>query len=161
MSGSQQQQDFVPQRSADVPSRAADPKKAVPDHVRRRMANTRGRDTKPELEVRRRLHALGYRYRVNARPESTLRYTADILFTRARVAVFIDGCFWHGCPEHFVMPQTRTEFWRNKIGGNTARDAAASAALRTAGWTVVRIWEHTPSEEAVASVVSAVGPVSR
>lgn len=137
------------------------PEEPIADHVRKRMANTRGRDTAPELQVRRALHAQGYRYRVNAKPEKALRYTADLLFPRARVAVFVDGCFWHGCPDHFVLPQSRREFWRGKITGNMARDQVASEALRDAGWTVVRIWEHVPLDEAVARVVDALAPASQ
>lgn len=133
----------------------------IPEHVRRRMQRTRGRDTGPELALRRALHALGYRYRVNARPEPSLRRTADLLFTRARVAVFVDGCFWHRCPKHFVMPRTRTEFWSHKIEGNVERDRATTMALEDAGWIVVRLWEHVDVAEAVQAVVAAVGPVRR
>lgn len=127
----------------------------IHDHVRKRMSRTRGRDTKPEVELRRQLHALGLRYRVNVRPEKALRYSADLLFVRARVAVFVDGCFWHRCPEHFVMPKSRTDFWRAKIEGNVARDNLATTSLQQKGWTVLRIWEHTPVDEAVEMVLDA------
>ncbi|GAA4892256.1 very short patch repair endonuclease [Tessaracoccus lubricantis] len=125
------------------------------------MSRIRSKDTTPELRLRQRLHRLGYRYRVNARPEQDLRYTADLIFTRARVAVFVDGCFWHGCPEHFVTPKTRTDFWLAKIDGNSARDRISTHALEEAGWTVVRIWEHVPVEEAVAMVTAAVEQARR
>ena len=93
------------------------------------MQGNRGRDTKAELAVRRIVHAQRLRYRVNARPEPGIRRTADLLFTRARVAVFIDGCFWHGCPAHFTMPATNTDFWDAKIDRNRQRDADTTAAL--------------------------------
>lgn len=106
------------------------------------MRGNRGRDTAPELAVRQLVHARGLRYRVNARVDPSLRRTADLLFTRARVAVFIDGCFWHGCPEHCRMPGTNAHYWEAKINGNRARDAQTSAALEGFGWTVLRFWAH-------------------
>lgn len=108
------------------------------------MQGNRGRDTKAELAVRRLVHASGLRYRVNARPECDLRRTADLLFTRARVAVFIDGCYWHGCPEHFSMPATNLDYWSTKIGRNQARDLETTAVLEDRGWLVLRFWEHEP-----------------
>lgn len=106
------------------------------------MQGNRGRDTKAELAVRRLVHARGMRYRVNVRPERDLRRTADLLFTRARVAVFIDGCYWHGCPEHFSMPATNLDYWESKIGRNRHRDVETTALLEERGWTVLRFWEH-------------------
>ena len=141
--------------------RVSDPSPPVSDETSYRMSRIRSRDTQPELRLRSMLHALGYRYRVNARPDKNMRYTADLLFTRARVAVFIDGCFWHGCPEHFIMPKTRTAFWQAKIENNMARDALATELLEDAGWTVVRIWEHASTEDAVAAVTASVGPAKR
>lgn len=115
------------------------------------MSNTRGRDTTPEIAVRRLLHADGLRYRVNHRPSTEFRRTVDIAFTRQRVAILIDGCFWHGCPIHYVEPKTRTEFWRAKISGNMSRDAETERLLRQAGWRVLRFWEHEdPAEVALA-----------
>jgi DNA mismatch endonuclease (patch repair protein) len=108
------------------------------------MQGNRGRDTKAELAVRRLVHAAGLRYRVNARPEPDLRRTADLLFTRARAAVFIDGCYWHGCPEHFSMPATNIDYWSTKIGRNQARDLETTALLEARGWLVLRFWEHEP-----------------
>ncbi|PZE26111.1 very short patch repair endonuclease [Curtobacterium sp. MCBD17_028] len=110
--------------------------------TRRSMQGNRSRDTRPELGVRRLLHAAGLRYRVAHRPLPNLRRTADILFTRARVAVFIDGCYWHRCPEHASTPRTRTEFWVEKFDRNVARDAETTAALEASGWLVLRFWEH-------------------
>lgn len=112
--------------------------------TRKAIQGNRGRDTKAELAVRRFVHAAGLRYRVNARPEPDLRRTADLLFTRARVAVFIDGCYWHGCPEHFSMPATNVEYWSTKIGRNQSRDLETTALLETRGWLVLRFWEHEP-----------------
>lgn len=106
------------------------------------MQSNRGRDTTPELTVRRRLHAMGLRYRVSVRPVANLRRTADIVFTRARIAVFIDGCFWHGCPEHYQAPVRNGDFWLAKRTRNRERDAETDAALTAAGWTPLRFWEH-------------------
>ncbi len=103
---------------------------------------TRGRDTKPEVAVRSLLHRQGLRYRVNHRVPESSRRTVDIAFTRHRLAVFIDGCFWHGCPVHFVTPKTRTSFWLAKIAANRARDLESTRDLESAGWTVRRYWEH-------------------
>lgn len=121
------------------------------------MKGNRGRDTKAELAVRRLVHATGLRYRVNARPEPDLRRTADLLFTRAHVAVFIDGCYWHGCPEHFNMPATNLDYWSTKIGRNQARDLETTSRLEQKGWLVLRFWEHeTPS-----SVAERIGRIVR
>ena len=113
---------------------------------RRNMQANRSRDTKPELRLRRVLHARGLRYRVNHRPLSGVRMSADIVFTRAKVAVFVDGCFWHGCPEHYQRPAINQDYWRPKLEQNIARDAIADAALLTEGWTVIRVWEHEDPE---------------
>ncbi|WP_233580495.1 very short patch repair endonuclease [Streptomyces triticirhizae] len=106
------------------------------------MRANRGRDTKPELLLRSLLHQRGLRYRVSIRPLPDLRRTADVVFPKARVAVFVDGCFWHGCPEHHRPATKRAEFWREKIEGNRARDAETSRLLLERGWRVVRAWEH-------------------
>lgn len=114
---------------------------ASSDATRKAMQGNRGRDTKAELAVRRLVHANGLRYRVNARPEPDLRRAADLLLTRARVAVFIDGCCWHGCPEHFSVPATNLKYWSTKIGRNQARDLETTL-LEARGWLVLRFWEH-------------------
>lgn len=119
------------------------------------MQGNRSRDTAPELAVRKLVHRMGLRYRVNARPLPTLRRTADLVFTRRRVAVFIDGCFWHGCPEHHRAPSANSDYWTAKVARNRARDAATDETLAAAGWTVLRFWAHQPPGE-VASVVGAV-----
>jgi DNA mismatch endonuclease (patch repair protein) len=124
--------------------------------ARKTMQANRGRDTKAELAVRRLVHASGLRYRVNARPEHDLRRTADLLFTRARVAVFIDGCYWHGCPEHFTLPATNLDYWSTKISRNQARDLETTTLLEGRGWLVLRFWEHEPAATAAASIVERV-----
>lgn len=127
--------------------------------VRRRMQQQKSRDTQPELALRRLLHARGLRYRVHAQPLKDLRRRADVVFGRARVAVFIDGCFWHGCPQHGnPRPLANTWYWPAKIAGNQARDTDTDQRLRAAGWEVVRVWEHSdPGEVAdrVAALVAA------
>lgn len=100
------------------------------------------RDTGPELAVRRLLHAAGERYRVNYPVPGMPRRTIDIAFTRARVAVFIDGCFWHGCPDHGQFPASNREWWVDKLAKNQKRDADTSAVLIKVGWRVIRSWEH-------------------
>ncbi len=117
------------------------------------MQANRSRDTKPEMEIRRRLHRLGFRYRVAIAPDPTLRRRADIVFTRARVAVFIDGCFWHGCPQHGRREfKHNTDYWSGKIAKNVARDADTNTRLGRAGWLVLRFWEHDDAAEVVESI---------
>ena len=120
------------------------------------MRANRRKDTKPELALRRALHAQGYRYRKDYPlqvPGSRVR--PDIAFTARRVAVFVDGCFWHCCPEHGSQPANNTWYWEPKLARNVERDRAADAALTAAGWSVVRVWEHESLEAAVAAVVTA------
>ena len=131
---------------------------AVDEAKRRAMSRQRRRDTGPELAVRQRLHALGYRYRVDHRPLPELRARGDLVFTRARVVVFVDGCFWHRCPQHATSPRHNGEWWRAKLDANVARDRATDRRLADAGWRVVRIWEHEAPEDAVAAVTAALGP---
>ncbi|EBM0725424.1 very short patch repair endonuclease, partial [Salmonella enterica subsp. enterica serovar Senftenberg] len=107
------------------------------------MQANRSRDTQPELAVRRVLHADGFRYRVAAAPLAGLRRRADIVFTKQRIAVFIDGCFWHGCEEHGRTTfRHNVDYWPAKIAANRARDADTNARLSSAGWHVMRFWEH-------------------
>ncbi|GCD99324.1 very short patch repair endonuclease [Embleya hyalina] len=124
--------------------------------VRRSMTGNRGRDTKPELRLRSALHRRGLRYRVSVRPEEQLRRTADVVFVRSQVAVFVDGCYWHGCPEHHRPSSKNTAFWRQKIDGNRIRDAETTSALEAAGWTVVRVWEHEDADEAARRIAGIV-----
>ncbi len=120
------------------------------------MRANRSRDTVPELAVRRLLHARGFRYRVDVRPLPSLRRKADVVFTRTRIAVFIDGCFWHGCEQHFVMPKANASYWQQKIARNRDRDVVTSRLLVEAGWTVLRYWEHQRPEEVVAAIAFTV-----
>lgn len=120
------------------------------------MSRQRTRDTAPEVALRRRLHRLGLRYYVDRAPLRGLRRKADLVFPRLRIAVYVDGCFWHSCPEHATFPRTNAQWWAEKLAGNVARDRDTDRVLREAGWTVLRIWEHTDAEEATATVVAAV-----
>lgn len=110
--------------------------------VRRVMQGNKRRDTKPELEVRRLVHGRGLRYLVDARPEPSLRRTADLVFRGPRVAVFVDGCFWHGCPEHHTAAKTNSDYWSEKVLRNRARDEDTTDSLREQGWIVLRFWAH-------------------
>lgn len=106
------------------------------------MQVTRRRDTAGELALRSALRAYGLRYRVDAKLPGTRR-RADVAFIRAKVAVFVDGCFWHGCPKHGTWPKTNADWWRQKIIGNQQRDRDTDHMLSAQGWTVLRFWEHT------------------
>jgi DNA mismatch endonuclease (patch repair protein) len=120
------------------------------------MQGNRSRDTVPELSVRKLLHAAGFRYRVAARPLPAVRRTADILFTRSKVAVFIDGCYWHGCPAHYVEPKSNVEYWRPKIARNAERDIETTKQLEEAGWIVLRYWSHELSSTVAESIADRV-----
>jgi DNA mismatch endonuclease (patch repair protein) len=129
---------------------------ASSDAAKATMRANRGRDTGPELAVRSALHAMGLRYRVDYPLPFDRRRRADIAFTRAKVAVFIDGCFWHGCPDHWTTPRTNSQFWSEKIRVNKARDADTTERLQKIGWAVLRFWEHEESNTAAASVSKVV-----
>ncbi|NPD04510.1 DNA mismatch endonuclease Vsr [Nocardioides sp. zg-1308] len=116
------------------------------------MLANRRRDTGPELAIRSRVHRAGLRYRVDWALPFDRRRRADLVFTRVGLYVFIDGCFWHGCPQHFVVPKTRTEFWVTKIERNRARDNETDLRLRELGLTVLRLWEHESAAAAAAAV---------
>lgn len=124
--------------------------------TRARMSRQKSRDTQVEIALRRALHAAGLRYRVHRRPIKEVRREADIVFGPAKVAVFVDGCFWHGCPDHATWPKSNAEFWREKIEKNRARDLDTDARLEAAGWLPVRVWEHESVEAATARVTEAV-----
>lgn len=122
--------------------------------AQRTMLGNRRRDSTPERRLRSALHANGLRYRVD-RPISVpgrRPIRPDVVFTRTRVAVFVDGCFWHGCPEHGKPPRTNSTYWNAKIAINQTRDREQTAALEEAGWTVVRVWEHDDPASAAAVV---------
>ena len=120
------------------------------------MANVRQHGTEPEVALRRELFRSGLRYRVNYAVIKKPRRVADIAFPRLKVAVFVDGCFWHGCPIHATWPKRNAEFWQQKIEANHIRDADTTARLRGAGWTVLRISEHETPIEASKSVLELI-----
>ncbi|MTV24063.1 very short patch repair endonuclease [Nitriliruptoraceae bacterium ZYF776] len=119
------------------------------EQIRERFSRQRRTGTGPELTLRRELHGRGWRYRADHPPLPDLRRRrADIVFTRLRVAIFVDGCFWHACPQHATAPKANADWWRAKLETNVARDRDTDARLEEAGWTVVRVWEHEPPPEA-------------
>lgn len=124
--------------------------------ARRRMQRIRQKNTTAESALRRELYALGLRYRIHVRVLTRPRRVADIAFLGPRVAVFVDGCFWHGCPEHATWPKENAEFWRAKIVANRDRDRDTDARLRAKGWEVVRVWGHEPPQEAALRVAEVV-----
>jgi DNA mismatch endonuclease, patch repair protein len=150
-------------KAAPETDQAVKPEKRYPHPASTaRSANMKGNkrtNTKPELALRSALHALGYRYRKDFRIDLPLRRVRpDIAFTRRKIAVFVDGCFWHACPEHGSQPKNNEWYWSPKLAKNVERDRAADAALTQAGWTVIRLWEHVPVPDAVAAVVAALAP---
>jgi len=110
----------------------------------RNMSAIKGSNTKPEIKLRKLLWAKGLRYRLKTK----LPGKPDMVFPAARLAVFVDGCFWHRCPDHFKMPTTRPEFWKEKISGNIQRDKKVNEQLKKEGWTVLRFWEHEIRQDA-------------
>jgi DNA mismatch endonuclease (patch repair protein) len=124
---------------------------------RRIMQGNRSRDTGPELAVRRSVHALGMRYRVSVRPLPQVPRTADLVFPRLRIAVFVDGCFWHSCPIHTPAPTKNIEYWTAKLAANRRRDRETSEILTNAGWLVVRFWEHEDPDRVARTIETAVG----
>jgi DNA mismatch endonuclease (patch repair protein) len=121
--------------------------------TRRRMSRIARRDTAPELALRSALHAEGWRFFVDRTVGGT-RCRPDLSFPRLRVAVFVDGCFWHFCEVHAQLPRRNGDYWLDKLTGNRRRDAATTSRLEMAGWTVVRVWEHDPLDDAVHRVES-------
>src|SRR5688572_14804438 len=130
--------------------------KASSAAVRRRMQSTPQRDTPAELRIRKLLHARGLRYSINARPLKNSRRRADVVFRRARIAIFVDGCFWHGCPEHGTWPRANEQFWREKILSNKERDSDTNLQLKATGWEVIRVWEHEAPAEAARRIARRV-----
>lgn len=120
------------------------------------MKANRSRNTRPELRLRRALFAVGYRYRVSLMLEVPgRRVRPDLIFTKRRLAIFVDGCYWHRCPEHGRMPSDATGYWHAKLQRNVERDQQINEALSAAGWRVLRIWEHVSLNDAVKSVEDA------
>lgn len=128
---------------------------ASSDEARQRMRANGSRDTAPELALRRELHRRGFRYRVDQAPLRSLRCRADLVFRRVQLCVFVDGCFWHGCPDHMSWPKANGEWWRAKISATIARDRRNDYLLSAAGWTVLRVWEHEPARLAADRVAAA------
>lgn len=120
-----------------------------------RMARVRQKGTRCEVELRRALHARGLRYRLQVPLLTKPRRVADIVFTRRKLAIFVDGCFWHGCPEHGTSPKSNADFWRDKIETNKRRDLDTNRRLTEAGWRVLRVWEHEEAEEAADRIMKA------
>ena len=132
------------------------------------MSKQVSRDTTPELAVRRLLHASGYRYRLHTHVPGIPRRTIDIAFGNLKIAIFLDGCFWHGCPQHATAPKANAEWWHTKLNRNMTRDRETTKHLTDAGWTVLRFWEHESAEDVtrriavtVASRRSALGVTAR
>jgi DNA mismatch endonuclease (patch repair protein) len=124
--------------------------------VRASMRSNRGRDTRPERALRSEVHRLGLRYRVSARPLPNLRRTADLVFSPTKVAVFLDGCFWHGCPDHHTVAVTNATFWSKKVDDNRTRDRETDDRLTEAGWLSIRVWEHEDPSVAARRVEQVV-----
>ena len=126
------------------------------DVVRLRMQQQRRRDTRPEMALRRALHAAGLRYRVERPVLPGMRRRADIVFGPAKVAVFVDGCFWHLCPEHATSPKANADWWRQKLERNWERDRDTDRLLLEQGWLPVRVWEHEDMVEAAVRIAALV-----
>ncbi|MEW6319510.1 MAG: DNA mismatch endonuclease Vsr [Acidobacteriota bacterium] len=122
--------------------------------ARRRMQATRRRDTPCELALRSWLHRLGMRFRVDW-PVPGTRRRADVALVASRVAIFVDGCFWHGCPIHGTWPKSNAEWWRRKLQTNVARDRDTDARLTALGWQVFRVWEHEDSAKAAMRLATS------
>lgn len=125
----------------------------------RRMAKVRQKGTGAEIELRRELYRNGLRYRVGYVVLRRPRRVADIVFPRRKIAIFVDGCFWHGCPQHATWPKRNAEFWREKIEANRQRDADTNERLRSIGWTVLRFWSHESPTEAARVVAHVVAMI--
>ncbi|WP_072802793.1 very short patch repair endonuclease [Rhodococcoides yunnanense] len=122
-----------------------------------RLSKQRRRDTKPEIALRRELHRRGLRYFVDRAPLKGMRRRADVVFPRRRVAVYVDGCFWHSCPIHATKPRNNAQWWADKLAANVARDRDTDRLLAAEGWTVLRIWEHEDPVAAAELVVRVLG----
>jgi DNA mismatch endonuclease (patch repair protein) len=146
-----------PASSMRIPRPEVVPSAASTLAVRARMQRQRTRDTQPEIAVRRLLHAEGLRYRVDAAPLAALRRRADIVFSQAQVAVFIDGCFWHGCPVHSgLATSVNRGYWQEKIQRNQKRDRDTDEQLTASGWLAIRVWEHDDPVAVAAHVATVV-----
>lgn len=140
----------LPKSSTAAPSREA---------TRNRMRGNKSRDTKPELALRSELHRLGMRYRIQASPLPDIRRRADIVFPKQKVAVFVDGCFWHGCKLHKSLPKSNVDYWREKIERNRKRDLDTDNRLKGEGWRSTRVWEHEDPVNAAKAIATTVRDV--
>jgi DNA mismatch endonuclease (patch repair protein) len=136
-----------PASPAPLPRMRPQPKDAG---VSERMSRMPRASTKLELTLRRALHARGLRFRIQRRD---LPGTPDLVFSRARIAVFVDGCFWHSCPDHGTLPKNNREWWQQKLAKNVERDARKDDDLRALGWTPLHFWEHTPVDHMADDIV--------
>lgn len=129
---------------------------ASSDAVRIRMQNTPRRNTKPEVALRSELHRLGLRYRIDRSPIPGERIRCDLVFRASRVVVNVDGCFWHACPTHGVVPKINSEWWAEKLAKTRKRDIETNEKLRSAGWKVMRVWEHESPNTAAAKIAKVI-----
>ena len=150
----------APEPTADDPLHRPEPTRLAPQDQKTsaRYARLARRDTAPEVGLRRALWRAGYRYRVQYKVPGLPRRKVDIAFTRKKVAVQVDGCFWHGCPDHGSVPGRNSEWWQWKIARNQARDQDTDDRLAALGWSVIHVWEHEEVTEAVARIVARLGP---
>jgi DNA mismatch endonuclease (patch repair protein) len=123
------------------------------EQVRRQMQAQKTTGTKIELQVRRGLHARGYRYRVDRKLLPDYPFRGDIVWSGRRMVVFLDGCFWHGCPLHGTAPKSNPDWWQAKLEGNRQRDRRVDEILLQRGWTVLRFWEHDDPVAIVESII--------
>lgn len=137
------------------------PRVRPPECTSRRFSEQRRTRTEPELLLRRELHSRGRRFRVHCPIPGLPRRRADVVFTRWRVAVFVDGCFWHACADHGVQPRSNGEWWQWKFDKNRARDRDTDRRLQDLGWTVLRVWEHEPPELAADRVEQVLDAIAR
>lgn len=129
---------------------------ASSERARNAMRGNRSRDTKPERAVRALVFAKGLRYRTHVRPEPNIPRSADLVFKGPHIAVFIDGCFWHLCPQHCRIPVSNASYWTAKLEGNRARDLETTETLERLGWRVLRFWAHVPPDEVAVKIEQAV-----
>ena len=138
--------------STTQPSDGSDPPRPIDETTRRRFQRQPRQDTRPELELRRELHRRGLRYRIERKILPDTRRRAGIVCPTQRVAVFVDGCFWHSCPDHRTVPRNNRQWWESKLRANVERDRDTDRRLVDAGWLVIRVWEHeTPLQLPIAS----------
>ena len=142
--------------------REPEPARVQPgERTSQRFSAQRRTGTAPELHLRRELHSRGRRFRVHYPIPGLPRRRTDIVFTRWHLAVFVDGCFWHGCSDHGVQPRSNRDWWQWKLQNNRARDRDSDERLQALGWTVLRVWEHEPPESAADRVEHLLDVIAR